>query len=409
MMMRKLTMAKKNKEPDVLNVFDGLDTLNPYGSILENSALSIVCDWTDTGSYALNAICSGSLYKGIPNGRFVGLCGPSGCGKTLMATKMLANHMKKDERNWGVVFDSEMAYDADTARRLGCNPSQIKHYPVNTVLEVRNQLKKLLDNIIKLGLEERFFIIIDSLGNLASDKELSDAEKDSFAADMGLRAKDIKGLFRVCTVPAARAKSTVVFTNHTYKNPTEMYPSAVQNQSGGEGPIYLASLVIQLGYKRQKNEKKAGEIDYSNEEMLAIAKDVGGIRMHALTTKNRFIPQMLTTDLYLNFLSGLDAYSGLFEIAKGLGVITGANTYEFNGEKLGYRNQFVKDAEVWKRIMPELEKAINEKFTFHSEVENLAKLVDEIENDDIIEENDNEEATNNLTKDFFSDYPKMEG
>jgi RecA/RadA recombinase len=387
-------MAKKNDD-DITKVFEGLDALNPYGSILKNSALSVVCDWTDTGSYALNAICSGSLYKGIPNGRFIGLCGPSGCGKTVMATKMLAFHMKKDKRNWGVVFDSEMAYDADTASRLGCDPSKIKHYPVNTVLEVRNQLKKLLDNIIKLGLEERIFIIIDSLGNLASDKELSDADKDSFAADMGLRAKDIKGLFRVCTVPAARAKATVVFTNHTYKNPTELYPSAVQNQSGGEGPIYLASLVIQLGFKRQKNEKKPGQIDYSNEEILSIAKDVGGIQMHALTTKNRFIPHMLMTDIYLNFLSGLDKYSGLFELAKGLNVITGANTFEFEGEKLGFRNQFARDPEVWKRIMPALETAINKKFSFHSEVENFAKLVDEIENDDIMsDEIENDDIMN---------------
>jgi hypothetical protein len=61
-----------------------------------------------------------------------------------------------------------------------------------------------------------------------------------------------------------------------------MYESAVKNQSGGEGPIYLASLLVQLAFRREKNEK-----DYEKEEMVSIAKKVGGITMRALTVKNR--------------------------------------------------------------------------------------------------------------------------
>ena len=380
-------MAKKTKDEEeeakvkIKDVFDGLDALNPWGAMLSESALSIVDDWIDTGSYALNAICSGSCFKGVQNGRVIGWSGPSGCGKTLMCLKIAANHLRKDPRNMVVVFDSEIAVDAQTARNLGADPNRIKHYPVNTVLAARNQILKVLNNIAILGLQKRFLVILDSLGNLAGGKEVTDAEKDKDAADMGLRAKDIKALLRIITVPAAIAKTTVLFTNHTYKDPSDMYPSAVDNQSGGEGPIYLASLLVQLGYKREKNEK-----DHEEDEIIEIAKKVGGITMHALTVKNRFIPQMLTTDLYLNFKTGLDRYSGLFDMAKSLGVIDGTVTYTFKDQKLGYRKSFETDPKIWDELLlPALEKAVNEKFTFHSDADMIKQEVEILKKEAMIE------------------------
>ncbi len=353
-------MAKKTDIPDV---FKELDKINTDGALLSENALSVVDSWIDTGSYALNAIVSGSLYKGIPEGRIIGFAGPSGCGKTLMSTKIIGNFQRKDPANWGIVFDSEIALDAATARALGADPDRIKHYPVNSVLGVRNQALMVLNQIITKGLHGKFIIVIDSLGNLGGGKEIADAEDDKSAADMGLRAKDMKSMLRTLTYKAAKAKTTILFTNHTYANPAAMYPSAVENQSGGSGPIYMASLLIQLGFKREKNEK-----DFEDEKIIAVAKKVGGITMHALTVKNRFIPQMLTTDLYLNFKTGLDKYSGLFDMAKAMGVIEGDISYTINGKPLGRRKSFERDPEVWEKvILPELEIAVNKEFAFHSD------------------------------------------
>lgn len=352
---------------DYSDIFKELDKVNPDGGILSESALSIVDSWIDTGSYALNAICSGSCYKGIPQGRIVGLAGPSGCGKTLMATKIVGNFQKQSPDNWGIVFDSEIAVDAQTALQLGADPSRIRHYPVNTVKETRNQVVKVLQSIVEKGLQGKFIIVIDSLGNLAGDKEVSDAQEDKFASDMGTRAKDIKSMLRVLTYKAAKAKTTIIFTNHIYNDPTAMYPSAIKNQSGGEGPIYMASLLIQLGFKREKNEK-----DFEKDAIIAIAKSVGGITMHALTPKNRFIPPMLETDLYLNFKTGLDRYSGLFDMAHAMGVITGDRSYECNGIKLGFRKDFERNPETWeKTLLPILEQKIKKEFAFHSDADTI--------------------------------------
>lgn len=365
----KITSKKKIK-----SIFDGLDDLNPDNCVLSDNALSKVKFFIDTGSYALNAICSGSCYGGIPGGRVTGLAGPSGCGKTLMASKILKNFLNMSPDNRGIIFDSEAAYDEETVTRMGIDPSRVHYFPIETVVSLRNQVLKILRNIIDTGEKDRYFIIIDSLGNLAGEKEINDAMKNSFAADMGLRARDIKGLLRAITIPAAKSGTTILFTNHTYEDPSALYPTAVKPQSGGTGPIYLASLLIQLSFKRERADK-----DYKDEEMIEISKNVNGITMTSLTTKNRIVPPMLTTSVYLNFKTGLDRYSGLFEMGKDLGVITGERTYAYEGGDLGYRKNFERDPEIWnKKLLPILEKTVNEKFTFHSESDNIEGEVSSI-------------------------------
>ncbi len=51
---------------DVLSI---IDKSNPYASFLNESALSNVDGWLDTGSMVLNGIVSGSLFGGIPKNR----------------------------------------------------------------------------------------------------------------------------------------------------------------------------------------------------------------------------------------------------------------------------------------------------------------------------------------------------
>jgi hypothetical protein len=176
---------------------------------------------------------------------------------------------------------------------------------------------------------------------------------------MGTRAKEIRSMLRVITYRAARSKTTVVFTNWIYSNPTEMFKSLIKQQGGGEGPQYIASLVIQLGVK-------AEEWDEKNEQDVKMvgAKKYSGVTLHAITAKNRFIPQFLTTDLYLNFKNGLQKYGGLFELAKDFGILEGDKSYSLDGEKLGYYKDWRYDEGIWTKILPRLEKKINEAWCF---------------------------------------------
>ena len=71
---------------DILSV---IDKSNPYASFLNESALSNVDGWLDTGSMVLNGIVSGSLFGGIPKNRMTLLAGPSMTGKSFILQKIL--------------------------------------------------------------------------------------------------------------------------------------------------------------------------------------------------------------------------------------------------------------------------------------------------------------------------------
>jgi len=195
------------------NIFGDVDKMNPDGTVLEDSSISTPSDWIDTGSKALNAIISGSLYKGVPVGRITGFAGPSGAGKTLIINKIMANAQKKGYI--AVIWDSEVAVDKQSAINVGMDLKKTKYYPVETIEECRNQISTFLDNIIAANDPSlKFIVSIDSLGNLASSKEIEDARKGKDAADVGQRAKATKSMMRAITYKAAKAGVPILFSNH---------------------------------------------------------------------------------------------------------------------------------------------------------------------------------------------------
>jgi RecA/RadA recombinase len=345
---------------DLLKAFQGLDKMNPEATMLSETSLSNVNEWYDTGCMVLNAIISGSLYKGVPKGRITGFSGPSMTGKTFIINKILASAQKKGIMP--VIFDTEIAVDASSSSGVGLDPANTKYVPVNTVEECRNQMMALLNGIEENNLNGKFIISIDSLGNLASEKEVADAEKGKAAMDMGMRAKSLKSMMRLLTYKAASTGTTVLFANHTYDNPAALYPTLVKSQSGGKGPIYLASVLVQLATRNEKQDD--GNV---SDKMLPEAKKISGATLRALTVKNRFIPPFLEGEMYLNFKTGLDKYSGLKDMAVNHGIVTqNGSTYALGDQKLGYYKKWRDEDEVWDKILPELEKALNEAYCYSS-------------------------------------------
>lgn len=351
------------------DIFGSVDKLNPDADFLDKSVISTPSEWIDTGSKALNAIISGSLHKGIPVGRITGFAGPSGAGKTLIMNKIMANAQKQGYI--AVIWDSEVAVDKESAKNVGMDLKKTKYYPIETIEDCRNQLSTFLDNVIAANDPElKFIVAIDSLGNLASSKEIEDARKGKDAADVGQRAKATKSMMRAITYKAAKAKVPILFSNHIYEG-MEMFPSLVKNQAGGKGPIYLASILVQLGIR---NEKVSENPDESS---IAISHNVSGITMSALTVKNRIVPPFLKTELYLNFKTGLDTNAGLFDIATAFNVIEqNGKTYKFGEENIGYRKNIEKNNELWEKICPILESKLNQELRY-GVVDNTEDLVDD--------------------------------
>lgn len=347
------------KQDEILSkAFKSLDALNPEATFLSENALCNVDTWYDTGCYALNAIVSGRLKDGgIPKGRITIFAGPSQTGKTLLVNKILGIAQKKGIIP--VIFDTEFAIDKTTTAGVGLDPDKTKYVPVYTIENARNQISTFLDSIVENNLQGKFIISLDSLGNLAGSKEVTDVEKDKSAADMGTRAKGLKSMLRLLTYKAGRAGVPILMTNHTYSDPASLYPSLVQNQSGGSGPLYMASVIVQLA---KKNEKQESE----EEAILPEAKNYSGVTLRALTVKNRFVPPFLEASINLNYLTGLDKYSGLLEMAVNHGLIvqTGSTYTKPDGTKLGYAKNFTKDPKFYEELIPLLDKKLETAYKY---------------------------------------------
>ena len=349
--------------------FAKLQKLNSNATTLEKNTLSNVTEWIDTGCLVLNSILSGSLYGGVPKGRITIFAGDSGCGKTFILNKILAHAQRKGMVP--VIFDTEVAVENEGAENVGLDTSNVKYVPVDTVESCRNQIMTFLDEVEKEPeLHGKFIISIDSLGNLASEKEINDAGANKGAMDMGLRAKQLKSMMRIITYKAAVTGTTVIASNHTYADPGALHPTLVKQQAGGSGPVYMASILVQMAAKKEKTD--AGN---TNDEALTESRNYSGVTLRMLTVKNRFIPAFLQGEAYLNFKTGLEKYSGLKDIAVSHGIIQqNGSTYSMGEKKLGYYKNWRNDEETWSNVLPKLESSISEKYRYGKSLDELAIL-----------------------------------
>jgi len=346
-------------DKNVLEALAEIDKINPYATFLNESTISNVTEWIDTGSMGLNAIISGSLYGGIPRNRLTMVAGESMTGKTFFLLQTLARAQKQGLVP--VIFDPEFAIDAQSATNLGLDPNGVKYVPTYGIEETRNAVYKFLTKAKELGVENKFIVAIE-IGNLENalqikrmDDPLKGGESNT-SMDMGTRARAMGSLLKTCTILAGFTKTTFLLTNHLYDDPSAMYESIIKNQPGGKKVTYLPSVTVQLARKPEKSD----EGKTMDAELVVGQKSYPGVILRALTVKNRFIQQYLQTEMYLSFTTGLDKYYGLLDLAVGFGaVMQNGATYALpDGTKLGYYKSWRKDTAIWDKILPVLEEKI---------------------------------------------------
>jgi RecA/RadA recombinase len=370
-------------EKDLDKVFKSIDSLNSDATFLSDSPLSEVDDWISTDCYALNAIISGSVYKGIPSGRVTTFYGLPATGKTLLVNKIIANAQKKTYKR-AAYFDSEVALDKLVAERLGCDISKVKHIPIEIIEDCKIQVLRLLNQLIELGSKKQIIIVIDSLGNLSCQKEFNDIDKDKSAGDMGLRAKSLSSLLRMITYRSAKVGAPVICTNHIYENPNELYPSAIKKQSGGLKPLFIASVLVQLSVSTNKTDED------KNGASSVLSEKINSVTLKAMTAKNRFVPPFITADdIYLNFKTGLSKYRGLLNFAEKYNLIErdGRSYKMVGGASIGYASTFEDNAEFWENgPLQELDKRITNDLCYSNEkYASLKQEVDDLDSEEVVE------------------------
>ena len=331
------TLAKEAKNDYAKLVSDGLITGDKQGFI-------------GTGSYILNAQLSGSIYGGIPDNRVTAIAGEQATGKTFYAIGIAKDFLDSNEDGAVFYFDSEAAATTDLFKDRGLDPDRVWHFPVDTIEEFRTQMIRILDNLLKTpeGDRKPLLIVLDSLGMLASAKELDDALADKQVRDM-TKSQTIKSVFRIITSKLGKLKIPMIVTNHTYKT---MNPyGEPSDMGGGSGLKYAASTIMTLSKSKEKDS----------------SKEVVGNIIKVKTYKSRLTKEntQIATRLFFD-KRGLDKYYGLLELGEKHGIFIRKGNRILVGESSVYPSAILADPDKYftEEIMQLLEEAANEEFSY---------------------------------------------
>ena len=295
-------MAKQTKE---VKKFE----FSKVGSILDNIAKSVPVQiekeikektFITTGVYLLDAALSGKLLGGgVANNRITAFAGESGAGKSFIAYSCAKNAQKD---GYSVIYiDTEQAIDLEDIPKFGIDNSLEKFRLIrsNKVEDVNMLLTQLLDDLKEqkmAGYElPKLMIVLDSLGQMASNKEKADLLKGDIKQDM-TKAKALGSMFRSINTDLGYLDIPMVVANHTYMT-MDLFPA--EKLRGGNGLLYSASVI---GFM-SKSKLKTGEED---------DMDLGasGISVLFKTAKNRLAkPKKIRFDI--SFAHGMNPYTGL--------------------------------------------------------------------------------------------------
>ena len=225
------------------------------------------------------------------------------CSHNTGKTFLILNAVREAQKmGYYIIYgDSETAVDEDVMVKFGIDPTRVRYQPLKTALGVRHFISNLCSTLReqkKKGMElPKIMFVIDSLGNLATEKELADAQSGSDKRDM-TKQQNLRSMFRVITTDLAEFKIPLIMSNHTYASVGGYIP--MQIVSGGGGAIYNASIILMLS--------KAGLKDGDDEAAEAGTKS--GIIVTSKPFKNRFA-KPIPIKFHISFFKGMNPFVGL--------------------------------------------------------------------------------------------------
>lgn len=266
-------------------------------AILEDSIYYGKQELVHTGIPILDILQSGEVTGGFGAGWTL-WCGPSKHFKTGFVLLNMKAYMNKYPDAIAVFYDSEFGTPQAYFKRNGIDPNRVLHTPVMNIEDLKFDMVAQLEGL-KRG--DHVFFAIDSLGNLASKKEVEDAKDQKSVADM-TRAKAAKSLGRIVT-PMLKVKELPCHAvQHTYET-MEMFSK--QQVSGGTGWYYSADNIYILG----RQQSKTGEV-------------LDGWNFVVNVDKSRFVKEKSKISLTVKYDTGVNKFSGLLEMAVEFGLVT---------------------------------------------------------------------------------------
>ena len=259
-------------------------------AILSQSKFFLKKDMIQTSIPIINVALSGRLDGGFVPGLTM-WAGPSKHFKTAFSLLMAKSYMDKYPDSALLFYDSEFGTPQSYFDSFKIDTSRVLHVPITDI----EQLKfDIMQQITEFTRGERIMIVIDSIGNLASKKEVEDALDGKSVADM-TRAKQLKSLFRMVTPHLNIKDIPMVVVNHTYME-QGMYPKAIV--SGGTGGMYSSDNVFVLGRQQEKE-----------------GTEIIGYNFIINVEKSRYVKEKSKIHVSVSFDGGISKWSGLLDIA----------------------------------------------------------------------------------------------
>lgn len=259
-------------------------------AILSESKFFMKKDMVPTMVPALNIALSGRLDGGLSPGLTM-FAGPSKHFKTLFSLMCAKAYLDKYDDAVLLFYDSEFGTPQAYFTSIGIPMERVLHTPLTDVEQLKFDAMQQLKNIER---GDHLIIVIDSIGNLASKKEVEDALDGKSVADMS-RAKQLKSLFRMITPHMTLKDIPMIVVNHTYME-IGMFPKAIVG--GGTGSYYAADNIYIIGRQQEKD-----------------GKDLTGYNFIINVEKSRHVREKSKIPIEVAFEGGISKWSGLLDIA----------------------------------------------------------------------------------------------
>jgi RecA/RadA recombinase len=259
-------------------------------SILSKSLFFNEKDQISTEIPIINVALSGKLNGGLTPG-LTFIAGASKHFKSLLGLMMVKAYMEKYKDSVCLFYDSEFGITPEYIKTNGIDTDRVIHIPIEHLEQLKFDIAKRLEEINR---DDKIIIFIDSVGNLASKKEVEDALDQKSVADM-TRARVLKSLWRIVTPHLTTKDIPCIAVNHTYQT-MEMFSKSVM--SGGTGGMYSANQVFIIG----KSQEKDGQ-------------ELVGYNFTINIEKSRFVKEKSKLTFTVTYEKGISKWSGLLDIA----------------------------------------------------------------------------------------------
>jgi RecA/RadA recombinase len=332
----------------------------------------------------INVLFSGRMDGGIASGTTI-FAAPSKHFKTAFLLLCIRAFQDKYPEGVAVFLDSEFGSPPAYFESFGIDMDRVAHIPIKDIEELKFEMMRQLNTLDE---DTHVIFAIDSLGNLASKKEIDDAIEGESITDM-TRAKSLKSFFRMVTPHLKIKNIPMIVSQHVYKEQSKYAPEIL---AGGRGQEYSADNIYFISRAQDKNDK---------------TKEIDGWEFKVIVKKSRFVKESSTMTLEVSYGEGINSWSGLLEIAIESGHVDNSSQgwYIKKGEDKKYRKDDTNTKQFWESILQDetFQEFVTDKYLLKpgSILQDLSKEEPDEENaTEHVESDVNENETNATFEDL---------